>query len=79
VETVETDWKMVSTAFHKRGLDQARKREYDEAIDDFTQAIRFNPKVADYINDRGNVWAAKGEPEKASADYRQAELLKKKP
>ena len=78
-ETVETDWKVVSAGFHKRGLDQARNCKYDEAIDGFTEAIRFNPNVADYFIDRGNAWAAKGDQEKARADWRQADGLRRKP
>jgi tetratricopeptide (TPR) repeat protein len=78
-EITETDWSVFATGFHTRGLDHARNRKYDEAIDDFTTAIRFNPKAANYFIDRADAWAAKGDREKASADYRQAELLKRTP
>jgi tetratricopeptide (TPR) repeat protein len=78
-EIAETDWSLIATVFHTRGLDRARNRKYDDAIDDFTEAIRLNPKAANYFIDRGDAWAATGDREKASADYRKAELLKRTP
>ena len=48
------------------------KKDYDKAIDDFTDAIRIDPKYATAYYNRGLVWKAKGDNDKAMADYDEA-------
>lgn len=45
---------------------------YDEAIDDLTQIIALQPDVAVNYFDRGQLYEATNQPERALADYEQA-------
>ena len=47
------------------GVDHAEQGEYDKAIADCTEAIRFNPKFAEAYNNRGCAYAEKGEQARA--------------
>ena len=49
-----------------------RKREYDKAIADFSEAIRLDPMYVRLYLDRGLLWQAKKENDKAIADYSDA-------
>ena len=42
---------------------------YDQAIADYTQAIRLNPNYALAYYNRGNVYYRKGDYDRAIADY----------
>ena len=57
---------------NKSGLASLNKGEYDTAIQDFTEVIRLEPKVAMAYSNRGNAWDAKGDFSKAIRDYREA-------
>jgi len=61
-----------AAAFNKRGLAYNEKQEYDKAIDDFSEAIRLNPKDAIAFGNRGNAYDSKQEFDKAIADYSEA-------
>src|SRR5262245_2408395 len=60
-------------AFNERGLSYLKKRDYDLAIADFTEAIRLDPvwSVLPHWN-RGSAYEKKGELDKALADFREA-------
>jgi tetratricopeptide (TPR) repeat protein len=61
-----------AVAFGRRGLALFAKKDYDQAIADYDQALTLNPKqVAGLIN-RGNAWQAKGYNDRAIEDYKQA-------
>ena len=62
-------------AFWGRGAAYALKGELAEAITDFTEAIRLNPKLAEVFYCRGLAYDKKGEKAKAEADFAQAEKL----
>jgi tetratricopeptide (TPR) repeat protein len=49
-----------------------QKRVYDQAIADFTQAIRLDPDNAATYRERGNAYSDKGDYDRAIADYNQA-------
>ena len=55
-------------AYTGRGDAWHRKKEYDKAIADFTEAIRLEPNVGAYYN-RGKAWSTKKEHDKANADF----------
>jgi tetratricopeptide (TPR) repeat protein len=52
-----------------RGLAYKNKGEYNKAIADFSQSIRYNPKNPVIYNYRGNAYQKKGDYRKAQADY----------
>lgn len=62
-------------AFYSRGNAQARIGQDDRAIEDFTQAIRRDPKYAAAYNNRGNAYGRKGEVDRALADHNEAVRL----
>lgn len=49
-----------------------RKSEIDRAIADDDDALRLDPKLADVLNARGELWLGKGEHRKALADFAAA-------
>jgi tetratricopeptide (TPR) repeat protein len=54
------------------GLVAARKKRYDEAIDDFQRSIRLRPSYADSHMNLGRTYAETGDDEKAEAQLRAA-------
>jgi tetratricopeptide (TPR) repeat protein len=62
-------------AQNNRGDAWYAKREYDQAIADYGEAIRLDPKYAVAYRSRGDAWRAKREYDQAIADYDQAILL----
>ena len=55
------------------------KGEFNEAITDYTKAIRLNPKFAVAYHNRGEAYKAKGDTTTAKADFDQAKELGYKP
>jgi tetratricopeptide (TPR) repeat protein len=51
------------------------QKKYDEAIADYTEAIRLNAKDPDLFYYRGTAWQAQEEFDKAMADYTEAVRL----
>ncbi len=49
-----------------------KKKEYDKARKDYSEAIRLNRKFADAHFNRGNVYGTKKEYDKAIKDYNEA-------
>jgi Flp pilus assembly protein TadD len=64
-----------SAAFH-HGYAAWLKKEYDEAISDYTEAIRLKPDYADAYFSRGKAYDEKNEYDKAISDYTEAIRLK---
>lgn len=52
-----------------RGIAYAYLQAYDDAWDDFNDALRRNPFLADAYNERGNLLRLKGDFENAIADF----------
>src|SRR5438445_5577401 len=61
-----------AVALANRGVARARLGDLDGAIDDYTRALDLAPGDGDILFDRGNAWAAKGEYQRAMADFRRA-------
>ena len=59
-------------ALNDRGVSYAKKREYDRAIADHTEAIRLDRESALSYSNRGSAYEEKGELDKALADFREA-------
>jgi tetratricopeptide (TPR) repeat protein len=62
--------------FATRGLARLRKGEIDEAIREFDEAIRLDPKSILAYAHRGKAWIEKKEYEKAVHDFEEAIRLK---
>ena len=63
------------TYFFERGVDYAEKKQYDNAIDDFTKAISLTPDDAQAYVKRGEAAASKGDYDRAIADFTKAAAL----
>ena len=61
----------ISPIYH-RGLAYRDKRDYDRAINDFSQAIRLDGRNAAAFDNRGLAYRMKGDLERALADFDQA-------
>jgi tetratricopeptide (TPR) repeat protein len=59
-------------AHYVRGNIFYDKFEYDNALSEYTAAIRLNPNDARFYIERGNTWDENKQPEKALADYGEA-------
>lgn len=67
-------------AFNNRGLAHLQAKAYDQAIRDFDESLRIDPKDVQALCARGSAWEAKGELDKAIDDYGRAiELDPKNP
>jgi tetratricopeptide (TPR) repeat protein len=63
-------------AYWSRGLLSSKINDYPSAIDDFTQAIKLDPYCAAAYFGRGGAFLAKGLPEPAVDDFKEATKLK---
>ena len=70
--------KTLSLLYTNRGVEYAKKKEFDKAIADHDKAVKLDPKDALAYNNRGNAYAAKGDHAKAIADYDMAVKLNAK-
>ena len=72
------DWSTAQTyvVFNIRGIAYGKKREYDQAIQDFDQALRLSPNDTTVFNNRGNAYYAKGDFDQAIKDYSEAIRLR---
>jgi tetratricopeptide (TPR) repeat protein len=59
-------------AYSGRGTAWIGKKEYENAIKDYTEAIRLRPNDATIYNNRGWAFARAGDDEKAQSDYTEA-------
>lgn len=55
--------------FYKSGLGYFEKKDYDRAIEAYSQAIQLAPNYVVAFNDRGNVYLNKKDYERAIQDY----------
>ena len=55
-----------------RGWAWHRKREYDNSVADYSEAIRLNPNNAKAYSGRGIVFGDKGDLDKAIADFTES-------
>ncbi len=55
--------------FYSRAREKFLAKEFDQAIDLFTDSIRVNPEFAEAYMFRGNTWYVKENFDKAIKDY----------
>jgi tetratricopeptide (TPR) repeat protein len=67
-----------ATGCYDRGVASLDRRDYERAIADFTEAIRFNPKYAAAYYNRGFAYLDKKDYDHAIADYDQVITLNPK-
>ena len=56
----------------KKGIDYGRHDKYDEAIAEFSNALKINPNSANIYYDRGVIYDKKGDLDQAIADFGKA-------
>jgi tetratricopeptide (TPR) repeat protein len=64
--------KELAFAFNNRGLARYARREFDRAIEDYSEAIRLDPNFARGYSNRALVHEARSDFDRAIADYNQA-------
>ncbi|WP_410174700.1 tetratricopeptide repeat protein [Nostoc commune] len=65
-------------SFYKLGMEKAQRGKYTEAIEDFTQAIRLNPKYFEAYKYRGLACSKLGYENRAKSDLKNASELELK-
>lgn len=64
--------KELAWAYFNRGNANIRTGRYDNAIADYSEALKLDPSDADIYNNRGNAFRRKGQHDRAIADYNEA-------
>jgi tetratricopeptide (TPR) repeat protein len=67
-----TSEQLKAEEYFERGVAKSRQSDYNEAIEDYTQAIALNPQFAEAYFRRGNAYLNRNEEKKALRDYKQA-------
>ena len=56
----------------RRGLEKFEDDDYDGAIAEFNESLRFSPRLVPVLNIHGLCWALKDEQDKAIRDFNEA-------
>jgi tetratricopeptide (TPR) repeat protein len=75
IETGQLSQAQLGYALRLRGFAYTRKGEYDQAIQDFDQALRLNPNDAATLVGRGAAYFGKKQLERAIQDFDEANRL----
>ena len=59
------------TDIFRRGVALQENKDYDLAIESFSEAIKIRPTYAEAYYARGNCYEAKGRPDEAIEDYNE--------
>src|SRR5262249_60253851 len=62
-------------AFHLRAHAHAALGQFQEAVDDFSQAIQLDPQRLDFVFWRGIIYRRMGQKDKAAGGFRKAGRL----
>ncbi len=71
-ESLEVVLTKAAQVYYARGMASKAKRDHDQAIKDFDQAVALNPNNAVAFNDRGLVWSEKKDYDRAVKDFDEA-------
>ena len=69
IEAVRPQGRELAQALYQRGAGHAVRGDYDTAVQDFTQALKFAPNSTDALYNRGGAYARLGRWNEALADY----------
>ena len=64
--------------YNNRGNAYANRRDFDRAIADLSQAIKFDPAYAQAYDDRGVAFAARGDIDRALADFDAGDQIRRR-
>jgi tetratricopeptide (TPR) repeat protein len=68
----------LATIYDNRAIELRQRGAYDQAIADYSEALRIDGELIGAYAGRGLAYEGKGEAEKAKADYRRALALAQK-
>ena len=66
-------------AYYDRALAYAKKRDFDKAVADYTEAIRLKPDLAEAYWGRGNVFEKQRDHLRAIGDYNRRDPAEARP
>ena len=69
IKAVRPQGRELAQALYQRGAGHAAKGEYQEAVRDYTQALKFAPNSSDALYNRGGAYSKLGRWDDALADY----------
>jgi lipoprotein NlpI len=69
IDTRRLQGRDLAQALYQRGAGHAAKGQYDDAVRDFTQALKFAPDASDALYNRGGAYAKLGRWNDALADF----------
>ena len=75
IQAAQDTTQNLSVIYNNRGSANVSKREYDRAIQDYNEAIRLSPSIADNYRERGKAYYAKRDYDHAIQDFSEAILL----
>lgn len=69
IKAVRPQGRELAQALYQRGAGHAAKGEYNEAVRDYTQALKFAPSSSDALYNRGGAYSKLGRWDDALADF----------
>ena len=67
-----TEKQLSASEYFERAYQHGEAKRYDDAIRDYTEAIRLNPQYANAYVNRGSAYGNKNDYDRAIADYNEA-------
>ena len=59
----------LASTYYNRAIAYRQKNDLDNALSDYSDAIKINPKHARAFNNRGTIYKEKGDLDRAIADF----------
>lgn len=69
IDTLRLQGRDLAQALYQRGAGHAAKGEYQDAVRDYTQALKFAPDASDALYNRGGAYSKLGRWDDALADF----------